>query len=124
MEKTVVEDPVCAACGAEVRPDTQYCYNCGAAIFEGSADEPSAKDSAPEDVKLSNGSGTKEVLPGSMPRLETAAAMRQRPKLSQRKTVEIVWEKPDGGASSTFIIVSLALLFFSIAAVVLSLYFR
>jgi hypothetical protein len=122
MEDVAVENPVCAACGAEVRPDTQYCYNCGTAVSETAGGEMTVAETTEGPAKLAP--AAKEILPGSMPRLETAAAMRQRPKSSQRKTVEIIWERPEDGVSSTFIIASLALLLFAVVAVSLSLYFR
>ena len=46
MAETLVEKKVCGECGAEVRPQTSFCYNCGKSVTEtpdrDPADEPSS----------------------------------------------------------------------------------
>jgi len=46
MAETLVEKKVCRECGAEVRPQTSFCYNCGKSVTEtpdrDPADEPSS----------------------------------------------------------------------------------
>ena len=34
MAKTLVEKKICDACGADVRPNSLFCYNCGNAVSE------------------------------------------------------------------------------------------
>ena len=34
MAKTLVEKEICDACGADVRPDSLFCYNCGGAVSD------------------------------------------------------------------------------------------
>jgi hypothetical protein len=34
MAETLVENNICEACGADVRPGSQFCYNCGGAVTE------------------------------------------------------------------------------------------
>lgn len=34
MAKTIVKKEICDACGAEVRPGSLFCYNCGGAVSE------------------------------------------------------------------------------------------
>ena len=34
MSKTLVEKKICDACGADVRPGSGFCYNCGGAVSE------------------------------------------------------------------------------------------
>ena len=34
MAKTLVEKKICDACGADVRPGSLFCYNCGGAVSE------------------------------------------------------------------------------------------
>jgi hypothetical protein len=45
MAETLAEKKVCRECGAEVRPQTSFCYNCGKSVTEtpdrDPADEPS-----------------------------------------------------------------------------------
>jgi hypothetical protein len=46
MAETLVEKKVCGECGAEVRPQTSFCYNCGKSVTEtpdrDPTDEPSS----------------------------------------------------------------------------------
>ena len=46
MAETLVEKKICGECGAEVRPQTSFCYNCGKSVTEtpdrDPADEPSS----------------------------------------------------------------------------------
>ncbi len=34
MAKTLVEKKICDACGADIRPGSGFCYNCGAAVSQ------------------------------------------------------------------------------------------
>ena len=34
MAKTLVEKEICDACGADVRPGSLFCYNCGGAVAD------------------------------------------------------------------------------------------
>jgi hypothetical protein len=46
MAETLAEKKICGECGAEVRPQTSFCYNCGESVTEtpdrDPADEPSS----------------------------------------------------------------------------------
>lgn len=43
MEETLVEKRVCRECGADVRPDTAFCYNCGKSVTE-TPNKPAAEE--------------------------------------------------------------------------------
>jgi hypothetical protein len=40
MSKTLVDKKICDACGADVRPGSGFCYNCGGAVAQESNDLP------------------------------------------------------------------------------------
>ena len=44
MAKTIVENKVCEACGADVRPGSVFCYNCGGAVSDESPVPPPEND--------------------------------------------------------------------------------
>lgn len=49
MAETLVKEKVCNSCGADVRPNTSFCYNCGSAVA------PEIPHSANKTQKLSDG---------------------------------------------------------------------
>jgi hypothetical protein len=50
MAKTLVEKEICDACGAEVRPGSVFCYNCGGAVSE----EPTAPQKNNNNKRISD----------------------------------------------------------------------
>ena len=43
MAETLVKEEICNACQADVRPDSLFCYNCGASVTEEVIEEPIEK---------------------------------------------------------------------------------
>lgn len=125
MNETVVEKPFCAACGADVRAGSLFCYNCGSAVAE--ADNIPAENEVSVDATTARTNGAvpaKEILPGSRGPMVTAAGLRRRPKSRQVKPKEIVWEAREERTDGLFIVTTIGLLIFAIAAVVVALYFK
>lgn len=168
MAKTLVEKEICDACGADVRPDSLFCYNCGGAV----------SDDIPESVlerkqKISSGNNFRNDLPPDnnlkttklkneaveeieikpiekpsekpfvdefpakteekLPerpsiqeeaKLKSAANLRRKAKIYQRKTVEVVWEEPENAPNKWFPIVAILLIFFVIAIFYLAMYLK
>lgn len=54
MAETVLENEICNACQAEVRPESLFCYNCGESV----TDEPIGK---PDDVLIKNEIDDEEI---------------------------------------------------------------
>lgn len=53
MAKTLVEKKICSACGADVRPGSGFCYNCGGAVLleEQDALPKTAANIDPKEIK-------------------------------------------------------------------------
>lgn len=162
MAKTLVEKEICDACGADVRPGSLFCYNCGGAVA----------DDIPESVleqkqKISSGNNFKndlkttklksppvrevEIKPIEKPdekpfvedlaakteektlekhtiqekaKLKSAANLRRKAKMYQKKTVEIVWEEPENAPNKWFPIVAVMLILFVIVIFYLAMYLK
>lgn len=132
MPEIAVENAVCGACGAEVRPGTTYCYDCGEAL---AASETEAED-VQVDSKTSANNGAAE-LPGATTQekradahelakrtieerrpLRSAAEIRRRARAFERKPVEIVWEEHETAPGILFIIVTILLVLFALGVVI------
>jgi len=139
MPDVLVNERTCAACGVGVRPESQYCYNCGEEIdaapdserpierpdLAADAEKPilmptfASKDSAPVS-RVNTVDGAKEK---SNEPLEPASALRRRTRIMELKPREIVWE-PAGGPNVVLIISTLVLVIFAAVVIALALYYR
>lgn len=143
MSDVVVEERTCGTCGAAVRPDTQFCYNCGGSLSLDTSGQPDGQsDKAVEDVVQpiqmpmepldgyaeglvsTNGETATPATVAGEPKLRSAASLRRRAKASERKPVEIVWEPAENGANARFIAATVIFLIFAAFVVALALYFR
>ena len=121
----------CPKCGAEIWPDTQFCYSCGAALAE-NAIEPAVEDKAEASQIVASGSETESSLadlearlasdfPPADPvktKLESAANERRRARRIAKKQYEVIWEPADGASYRLYFLV-VALVFVAAAAIVL-----
>ena len=136
MTETSVKNPTCRHCGADVRPDTQFCYNCGGAIAPEAEsvlkEENAVKSSLRENIiETVNGDSSKQTnkldiadvtgKPIEKPEVElkSAASMRRKAKIIQPKKVEVIWEEHENAPNVWFILVAGILTIF--AAVILYL---
>jgi hypothetical protein len=130
-DKLVMEKQICAACGADVRPQALFCYNCGARVAEAEAvqngrddaqtlsDDIGAKTTKLSETDLpiakpsSDPFEKKEVEPAKrrkpsrqIEKLKTAASMRPKTRVRsfQKKKVEVVWEEPEPSPNLWFLI--------------------
>lgn len=131
MAETSKKKTGCPKCGAEIRPDTQFCYSCGAALAE-NAIEPAADDMAEASRDGSVESETESSLADFEARLasdfppvdpvktklESAANERRRARRIAKKQYEVVWEPADGASYRLYFLV-VALVFVAAAAIVL-----
>ena len=128
MPEATLESEICESCGADVRPGTEFCYNCGKSL---GAEAPVAQDQTEE----SNGSNDNEsrasledletALAAEFPptveaksRMESAAAARRRARKVFRKVPETVWEPAPEGLGRLYLLVAI-LIFIAAAAVVM-----
>ena len=140
MTETSVKNSTCRHCGVDVRPNTQFCYNCGGAI----APETESVLKKENVVKSSLGKNTIESVNGDFSKqtnkldiadvtgkpidepqvekeveLKSAASMRRQSKTLQPKKVEIIWEEHENAPNVRYILVAIILTIF--AAVILYL---
>ena len=131
-----VETAVCDSCGAEVRDDSLFCFNCGGSVKANSdGPEPvvpdllkaSSTDPLVETPTKANDSfpsvKSGEQLPGSKPALRTAASLRKQRRAFNRQPVEVTWERPAGPAMG-FIITSIVLAAGALVLILIALYLR
>jgi zinc-ribbon domain len=117
MAEPIAGKEKCANCGAEIRPDTQFCYGCGRAVARPG---PPAKAEPPADSlrDLEVALAASRVDDGSKSKVETASAERRKARVAQRKPLEIVWEAT--GPGLVYFIVAAVIFLFVVAVVLLS----
>ena len=140
MPDVLVEERTCAACGVGVRPESQYCYNCGEEIdVLPSAERPierpdlAAGEEKPILMPSVTSKDSRPVSRTSAPdgqtierdgqSFESASSLRRRTRVVERKPVEIVWE-PSSGPNLVLIISTLVLFVFAVVVIALALYYR
>ena len=110
MPETVLTTEACDSCGAEVRDESVFCYNCGERVR---ADEAIAATRTPVE-KI-------EPVPASRPPLRSAASLRKQRRAYNRQPVEIIWERPNK-APVGFIITTIVLTAGALVLLLLALY--
>ena len=153
MTEAIVEKEFCSACGADVRPQADYCYNCGVAVSDSAAKKepfPPAEVSAVDNLthekvidekpeKNADAAIKKDVIEtvaaetpeaeknfGSQipAKLTSAAAMRRKSKSFERKTVEVVWEEHDSAPNVWFISAAVFLALVAIGILFLAIHLK
>lgn len=133
MALTLVQNKVCPACEADVRPNALFCYSCGAAVSvkekfdENSTREQSIQTVVQRDEKIAapeinNAEGVEKPTVAEAVKLKSAAALRRKSKSFQSKPVEIVWEEHENAPNGWFI--SVAVFLTIVAGVILLLAVR
>ena len=131
-ETAVLEENVCAECGAEVREGTEYCFNCGAPLKtqETVVLQPIEDDVAQvvETPATAEAESTEDAADDAGA-IKTAAAIdvkkskeaKPRPARQRRVRTEpkLVWVEPEARQNNVYIIISVAL--FLIAALIVFL---
>lgn len=148
MTETAVENKVCRHCGADVRPDTQFCYNCGGSLApenkngstssqtvdetnNGEIPKPTTKlelleaenafvtkPATVEESKIVEAPKTEE------PQLKSAATMRRKSKIVEPKQVEVIWEEHENAPNLWFILAALLLTAFAVAIYYVASYLK
>ncbi len=125
MAKATLEKEACVNCGADIRPDTQFCYSCGKDLFpsataDGGEAEPVEQDEVLAD--LEKALAASRTAPGdSKAKIDAAASERRRSRIGQRKPLEIVWE-PSSEISWVYL-VSVGVIFVLVLLTVLMVVF-
>ena len=133
------ENQVCGACGVDVRPNALFCYNCGSQVA--SDEMVAAENKRSKKVRVPKAAVTNklgklaEVKPIAADKftettiekpvnLRTAASLRDKSRLAQKKRVEVVWEEPTSAPNVWFLIVTLILALFAACILYIMLYLR
>jgi hypothetical protein len=104
----------CPKCGADVRADSQFCYNCGGPLSGGKAVSENGSNPAVSEPVES------PTMPA--PGLRSAKEIR-RQKTFSRKRREIVWEPISGsGREAQLLIITAAVAAFTIVVIFLAFY--
>ena len=142
MARIATYNRVCMACGADVRSEALFCYNCGVAVnpvptpgeqpptiekAEKSspvAESPSELNVEAEPRDLKSPSGNAENGPLPLPdRKPLTPAMLKRKRASNRQPVEVAWEAPSQ-PSIVFAAISVALTIFVILILAAAMYLK
>jgi len=147
MAETIIENRICQACGADVRPNALFCYHCGSSLTTPAAgiDLGNKNGGAPlrqSDVKAKNGdqpaARTRAViikktvddpipnplLTAEEPKLKSAAAMRRKSKRFQPKRIEIIWEEHENAPNGWFVFAAIILTLFAAGILFLAIYLK
>lgn len=108
IQGTNPETSTCGKCGADIRADSQFCYNCGGRL------EPAR----------SNGKVAAETEMKPAPGLRTARDIKRRERTFQRKTREVVWEPAPETTSAPLLIITAVVAIFTLLVIVFVFYFR
>jgi hypothetical protein len=136
MPKDATKKVACIACGADVRSEALFCYNCGGAVaaqphsdrvveqVETKQQEtlaaPQADESIPEskaDVPVVTGTGA------DTRRKPLTSAMLRRKRASNRQPVEVIWEEP-ARPSMMFVVASVILTILTVLILAAALYLK
>jgi hypothetical protein len=111
---TAVKTQQCPKCGADVRPDSQFCYNCGGPLV---AEEVLSENGAPPAHKAKTANSTTPA-----PGLRSARDIR-RERTFKRKPREIVWEPiADSGREGLLLMITGAIVLFTVVVIFLTFY--
>ncbi|HEX8247219.1 MAG TPA: zinc ribbon domain-containing protein [Pyrinomonadaceae bacterium] len=149
MTENPVENPVCSACGAPVRPQALFCYNCGTSIApEIDASEPRdeifdenkaktqplaaeagenhvAPIGKPSETLVEDKPEKKSLPPQAETKLKSAAALRRSARTPvQKKTVEVIWDEPENAPNVWFLVAAFVLALFAVGILLAMLYIR
>jgi len=135
MAETTVENLICQACGAGVRPKALFCYHCGSSVAPGSVvslkDEIDVGNARLREAVSEERNGDKSeqikqtivekiedrlILKPNLPeepKLKSAATMRRRSKSFQPKRIEIIWEEHENAPNGWFIAAAIFLTLFA-----------
>ena len=136
MSDVLVEERTCDKCGAEARHDTQFCYNCGESLEPAAIPPPNVSTpniEKPKDVAASamnagspmdtNGENASAAVEQN-PKLTSAASLRRKGRVLERKSVEVFWEPAENRANLPLVIATIIFVIFTTVAVILALYYR
>ncbi len=134
MAENSVENKVCRHCAADVRPNSEFCYNCGEMLAAESASKSafpvpeSNDDTTPTATKIKLApiveTPIEEPSAAAEPTLKSAASMRRKSKIYQPKRVEITWEEHENAPNAWFVLAAIVLTLFAVGVFYLVIYLK
>jgi len=139
MAEISVENQTCKKCGVDIRPNTLFCYNCGASVApeEMNGNRPSSADFQNKSVKEKKASKIKsrtvskkhikdleQTASFETTKFKSAASLRQKSKPAQKKSIEVIWEEPENAPNVWFLAVAFLLTLFAVGILFAMLYIR
>ena len=112
MSETAIEIAACAGCGAEIRDESLFCYNCGQPVKQ---DAPTVEE-LPAHPEMTQ-------RPAARPPLRSAASLRKDRRAFNRKPVEVIWEQRTGSPVA-FVVATIVLVVGALVLLLLALYLR
>jgi ribosomal protein L40E len=144
MAETLVKEKVCRACGADVRPQALFCYNCGSAVAPNAPlvennnkkvesdwfqDKPVEEEFETEDEIIADKEPDVDEIAEDekaekrdLSKMDSAAQLRRRGKSIQKKRVEVVWEEHDNAPNGWFIFFAVVLTILAVVIWIISTY--
>ena len=108
MVEAVAEKQVCEGCGADVRENTAFCYNCGSSVGEVLAsNDVAAEKSAETKAALDELAARFKIDEEEDGRLAKAAAERRKARVSNRKSLKYEWQPTDEAPNFLFIVLTI-----------------
>lgn len=149
MAEKIIENQMCRACGADIRKNALFCYNCGKSVVPEivNSAEKDENSIVPEDVffenenkilrskiddKPENSAALRQALTSESvlkPQVKTettlksAASLRKINKTVPEKKVEIIWRENENAPNRMFIFAVILLTLFAAVVLWLELYF-
>jgi len=120
MVETAVEIAHCKACGAEVRDESLFCYNCGASVSQVKEPEDE-KQGAPSNSAVPSDAAAERG--DRRPPLRSAASLRKNRRAYNRQPVKVSWEPPPGSPKA-FIVTTIVFALAATVLLVLAFYLR
>lgn len=100
MNEETIIGPLCGECGAKIRPDSLFCYNCGGNVNDVASEETNGADNKDTTVLEVPTAKSKldsvVVAEGEMVNGPGRLPTRNRQVRRERKPVEVVWRRSDG----------------------------
>ncbi len=135
MAEAKIEEEACEECGAVVRENTLFCYNCGSSLEGSPVDDDLPPIEAPVEVPVEvsdNGKAALEQLAQKLDAeerdnaelLAQAAAERKKARVKPRKRREIVWEAVGSDRERLFVYITLLIVTISAAIVFLMVFWK
>jgi zinc-ribbon domain len=149
MAKALVEIQKCTGCGTEIRAAAQFCFHCGSAVGEveipkknkstgklsrktkykkknrdTEIDNEIVEQIEPDQVALDQINEKSATNGNGGTKLRSAASIRNKTRRLEQKRVEIYWEEHENAPNKWFIGISIVLVIFTVAILVVATYLK